>query len=317
MKKTGKAALHLAALGVTAVLALTACGGGAASSSSSEAGTFAQDSSTLIMGMVPDEGQATSTYDPLKQYVEKVTGKKVEVKQSTSYAALIEAAVGGQVDVVSFSGFTYLQAKAKGATFTPVGATITETGTGKPGYYSAAIVPAASGIKDVAGFAGKKVCFVNENSTSGYLFPQYMLKKAGVDTKTGITSVMAGTHDVSAQKVAKGTECDAGFAQEITVTTTGPAAGLFKANDLKIVDKVLVPGPPFAISDKLPGDLKKTLTDKLSKVTVKDIKDAGITTNPAFEKFFGDGNAPVDDAYYNDLRDFCKKLPDVKTCAGI
>jgi len=129
--------------------------------------------------------------------------------------------------------------------------------------------------------------------------------------------VMAGSHDVSAQKVAKGTECDAGFAQEITVTTTGPAAGLFKADDLKIVDKSLVPGPPFAIADALPADLKKTLTEKISTVTVKDITDAGIASNPAFDKFFGDGNAPVDDAYYNDLRDFCRKLPEVKTCAGI
>ncbi|WP_041684294.1 hypothetical protein [Renibacterium salmoninarum] len=83
------------------------------------------------------------------------------------------------------------------------------------------------------------------------------------------------------------------------------------------MDKSLVPGPPFAIAGALPADLKKTLTDKISKVTVKDITDAGIASKSAFDKFFGDGNAPVDDAYYNDLRDFCRKLPEVKTCAGI
>ncbi|MBQ1443593.1 MAG: phosphate/phosphite/phosphonate ABC transporter substrate-binding protein [Renibacterium salmoninarum] len=318
MKTSAKVLVRLTAVGLTAALALTACGGGAdPASTGSSTGTFAKDSDTLVMGMVPDEGQATSTYQPLADYVQKVTGKKVEVKQSTNYAALIEASIAGQVDVISFSAFTYLQAKAKGAAITPVGATITEKGTGKPGYYSTAIVPAGSDIKDVAGFKGKKVCFVSESSTSGYLFPQYMLKKAGIDTKTEITPVMAGSHDVSAQKVAKGAECDAGFAQEITVTTTGPAAGLFKADDLKIVDKSLVPGPPFAIADALPADLKKTLTEKISTVTVKDITDAGIASNPAFDKFFGDGNAPVDDAYYNDLRDFCRKLPEVKTCAGI
>ncbi|UUL76730.1 phosphate/phosphite/phosphonate ABC transporter substrate-binding protein [Pseudarthrobacter sp. Fe7] len=242
-------------------------------------------------------------------------GQKVEVKESSNYAALIEASVAGQVDVVSFSAFTYLQAKAKGAQFTPVGATV-DASTHQPGYYSNAIVPAASDIKDLAGFKGKKVCFVNENSTSGYLFPQYLLHKAGL-TKGDYTPVFAGKHDVSAQKTAQGKECDAGFAQEITVTTTGPAAGLFKAEDLKVVDKAFVPGPPFSVGDALPADLKSQLKEKLSTVTTADLRAAGITTSPAFEKFFGEGYKPVDDAYYNNLRDLCKTLPDVKTCEGV
>ena len=55
--------------------------------------------------------------------------------------------------------------------------------------------------------AGKKVCFVDPSSTSGYLFPSYNLLKAGVDPKTDVTPVFAGKHDVSVQKVAAGTEC--------------------------------------------------------------------------------------------------------------
>lgn len=308
-------ALKAVAVALGAMLALSACGASAASTPSAGAGTFAKDSSTLVIGMVPDESAATSTWQPIADYVGKVTGKKVEVKESSNYAALIEASVAGQVDVVSFSGFTYLQAKSKGAQFTPVGASV-DASTHEPGYYSTAIVPASSSITDVAGFKGKKVCFVNENSTSGYLFPTYMLTKAGLN-KGDYTPVFAGKHDVSAQKTAQGTECEAGFAQEITVTSTGPAAGLFKSGDLKVVQKEFVPGPPFAVSDALPADLKATLKDKMSTVTTKDIKDAGITTTAAFDKFFGEGNKPVDDKYYDNLRDLCHKLPDVKTCAGI
>lgn len=308
-------ALNVAALTTVAALALTACGSAGASAPSAEAGTFAKDSSTLVIGMVPDESSATSTWQPIADYVGKVTGKKVEVKQSSNYAALIEASIAGQVDVVSFSAFTYLQAKAKGANFTPVGASV-DASTHEPGYYSDAIVPASSTVKDVAGFRDKKVCFVNENSTSGYLFPQYMLKNAGVN-KGDYTPVMAGKHDVSAQKVSQGTECEVGFAQDITVTTTGPAAGLFKASDLKVLRREFVPGPPFAVADGLPADVKKVLTEKMSTVKTADIKAAGITTTDAFDKFFGEGNKPVDDKYYDNIRDLCKKLPDVKTCEGI
>ena len=313
--RSSSRAIQAAALITAATLALTACGAAGASGPAAETGTFAKDSNTLVIGLVPDESSATSSQQPIADYVGKVSGKKVEVKQSSNYAALIEAAIAGQVDVVSFSGFTYLQAKAKGAKFTPVGASV-DASTHEPGYYSDAIVPAGSAVTDLAGFKGKKVCFVNENSTSGYLFPQYMLNKAGV-TGGAYTPVMAGKHDVSAQKVAMGTECEVGFAQDITVTTSGPAAGLFKASDLKVVHREFVPGPPFAVADGLPADLKKVLTDKMSTVTTADIKAAGITTTEAFEKFFGEGNKPVDDKYYDNLRDLCKKLPDVKTCAGI
>ncbi|ALO68092.1 hypothetical protein AS189_18340 [Arthrobacter alpinus] len=303
------------AIALAAILALSACGSAADVTAAADGGTFAKDSSTLVIGMVPDESSATTTWQPIADYVAKVTGKKVEVKESSNYAALIEASVAGQVDVVSFSAFTYLQAKAHGATFTPVGATV-DASTHEPGYYSEAIVPASSDIKDIAGYKGKKVCFVNENSTSGYLFPQYLLTKAGL-SQDDYTSVFAGKHDVSAQKTAKGTECEAGFAQETTVTTTGPAAGLFKTEDLKVIEKVFVPGPPFSISDTLPADMKALLKEKMSTVSIADLKGAGITTTPTFEKFFAEGYKPVDDAYYNTLRDLCKTLPDVKTCEGV
>jgi phosphonate transport system substrate-binding protein len=313
--RSSRRALKVAALTTVAAVALTACGSAGASAPSAEAGTFAKDSSTLVIGMVPDESSATSTWQPIADYVGKVSGKKVEVKQSSNYAALIEASIAGQVDVVSFSAFTYLQAKAKGAQFTPVGASV-DASTHEPGYYSDAIVPANSPVTDVAGFKGKKVCFVNENSTSGYLFPQYMLNNAGVN-KGDYAPVMAGKHDVSAQKVSQGTECEVGFAQDITVTTTGPAAGLFKASDLKVLHREFVPGPPFAVADGLPADVKKVLTEKMSAVKTADIKAAGITTTDAFDKFFGEGNKPVDDKYYDNIRDLCKKLPNVKTCEGI
>lgn len=325
--------LKLGTVVASAALVLTAagCSGGAAEGSESpstsadgaatsdapadDAGTFAKDSDTLIMGMVPDEGAAGTTYQPLADYIAEITGKTVEVKESTDYAALIEAAVAGQLDVASFSGFTYLQAQAKGADITPISATDQEN-EGKPGYYSTAIVPKDSPITSIAEFKGKKVCFVNQNSTSGFLFPNYMLSQEGISLDD-ITPVYAGAHDVSAQKVAQGTECEVGFAQETTVTQTGPAAGLFKADDLKIIHKEMVPGPPFVYNNALPQDVKDVLTEKMATVTIDDIKAAGVTVNDAFVEFWGGGNMPVDDKYYDGLRDLCGSLPDVETCEGI
>jgi phosphonate transport system substrate-binding protein len=271
--------------------------GSSSSSAADDSGTYAQDSSTLVFGVVPDTASTQANYQPLMDYIAKVSGKKVAYKQSSDYSALIAAAVAGKVDVASFSGFTYVTAKIKGAKITPISSIITKKGQ-EPGYYSEAIVPTNSTITDIAGMKGKKVCFVDPSSTSGYLFPTYNLLKAGINPKTDITPVFAGTHDASAQKVADGTECDAGFAEDSVADVQ---------KGVKVIQKTKVPGAPITVSDALPASVKAELTKDLSNVTIDQIAAAGIANadSAGFKETFY-ALSPVNDAYYDQIRDICK-----------
>lgn len=299
------------ALAGAALLALTLVGCSSAASSSptsaagaDAAGTFAVDQNTLVFGVVPDSVDTETNYKPLMDYIAKETGKKVEYHESTDYAALIEAAIAGKVDVASFSGFTYVTAKNNGAKLTPISSIITVEGQ-KPGYYSEAIVPTGSSITSLAGFKGKKVCFVDPSSTSGYLFPSYNLLKAGIDPTKDVTPVFAGKHDVSVAKVGEGTECDAGFAEDSEVA---------KSDKVKVIEKTMVPGAPVVMSTALPTDVKAKLTSILSKVTIDQIIKAGITSadSDGFRSVFY-ATSPVDDKYYDLIRDICTKT-DAKQC---
>ena len=158
-------------------------------------------------------------------------------------------------------------------------------------------MPEKSTITKLADFKGKKVCFVDPSSTSGYLFPTYNLIKAGIDPQKDITPVFAGKHDASALKVSQGAECDAGFAEDSAVEAQP---------GLKVVAKTMVPGAPMVFSTTLPDDLKKTLSDKLSKVTIDDIQKAGIKNadSDGFKATFY-AFSPVDDKYYDQIRDIC------------
>lgn len=288
-------------------LGLAGCSGSAEASASSTAdGTFAIDSDTLVFGVVPDSASTQTNYQPLMDYIAQETGKKVEYHESTDYAALIEAAVAGKIDVASFSGFTYVTATKNGAQISPVSSIITKKGQ-KPGYYSEAIVPVGSSIADIAGFAGKKVCFVDPSSTSGYLFPSYNLLKAGIDPEKGVTPVFAGKHDVSVQKVGEGVECEAGFAEDSEVA---------KSDKVKVVDKTMVPGAPIVVSDTLPADVQQKLRDILSEVTVDDIIASGVKSadSDGFRSVFY-ATSPVDDSYYDVIRDICTKV-NAKQCQG-
>lgn len=304
-------ALPVLAGAAVLALGLAACSGSAGATDagtdeSSAASGYAVDENTLVFGVVPDSVDTETNYQPLMDYIAEVTGKTVEYHESTDYAALIEAAVAGKVDVASFSGFTYVTATNNGAELTPISSIVTEEGQ-EPGYYSQAIVPVGSDIEGIEDFAGRKICFVDPSSTSGYLFPSYNLLEAGIDPKTDITPVFAGKHDVSVQKVGEGVECEAGFAEDSEVE---------KSDKVKVVAETMVPGAPLVYADALPDDVKTTLTDALAEITVDDIIAAGVDSadSDAFRSVFY-ATKPVDDAYYDLIRDICEKT-EAEQCQG-
>lgn len=262
-------------------------------------GKFAIDANTLVFGVVPDSVDTETNYTPLMDYIAKETGKDVQYHESTDYAALIEAANAGKIDVASFSGFTYVTATNQGAKLTPISSIVTKEGA-EPGYLSQAIVPKGSGITSYADMKGKKVCFVDPSSTSGYLIPSYNLLKAEVDPKEDIEAVFAGKHDVSVQKTAEGLECEAGFAEDSEV---------IKNDKVTVIGETQVPGAPIVLSTELPAELKTQLTDMLAEVTIEQIIAAGIKNadSDAFRSVFHE-TKPVNDAYYDTIRDICKTI---------
>ncbi|SJN12761.1 Phosphonate ABC transporter phosphate-binding periplasmic component (TC 3.A.1.9.1) [Leucobacter sp. 7(1)] len=276
---------------------------GAAPAGSAEG--FAKDENTLVMGMVPDQQSVESNFQPLVDYISAKTGKEVELVQSTDYAALVEASIAGRIDIGNFSGFTYVAATNGGAPLTPIGVTVTSEGA-EPGYESLTVVPAGSDITKIADLKGKKVCFVDPGSTSGYLYPSAELLSAGLDPESDVTPVFAGGHDASAQKTAQGVECDAGFAEDAVVETTGIADGLFAEGDLTVINRVTVPGAPLVMSTNLPKDVQESLKDSLQNITIDQIAAEGIEVTDSFRAFFTE-IVPVEDSYYDSVRKVCEE----------
>lgn len=288
-------------------LGLSACSGsaGAAEDTATTTG-YAVDADTLVFGVVPDSADTETNYQPLMDYIAQETGKTVEYHESTDYAALIEAAIAGKIDVASFSGFTYVTATNNGAKLTPISSIVTEEGQ-EPGYFSQAIVPTGSDIQTLAEFKGMKVCFVDPSSTSGYLFPSYNLLQEGIDPEKDVTPVFAGKHDVSVQKVGEGVECEAGFAEDSEVE---------KSDKVRVIDETMVPGAPLVYSNTLPADVQKQLVGILGEVTIDDIIASGVDSadTDGFRSVFY-ATKPVDDAYYDLIRDICAET-NATQCQG-
>jgi phosphonate transport system substrate-binding protein len=132
----------------------------------------------------------------------------------------------------------------------------------EPFYKGQFIANKAANIKSFADLKGKTFCFVDPNSTSGYIVPQIILKANGIDPETDFKAVQnAGSHNNVAIAVYKG-DCDAGVTY-IDVLTDSAANLKDKYPD--ITDKVAV----FAVTDRIPNDgvqYVKTLDPKLQAV---------------------------------------------------
>lgn len=134
--------------------------------------------------------------DYVAEYVSKAlynkpTGFYVKGSIPSSYIAIAEAFGTKRADFAIFNTFGYIL--TKNIKKYPVEAILTvERENNKRTYHSQIIVRADSGIKSLKDLNGKKFAFADPASTSGYIVPFNMLKKAGIKLKS---HVFAQKHD--------------------------------------------------------------------------------------------------------------------------
>jgi phosphonate transport system substrate-binding protein len=181
------------------------------------------------------------------------------MQNSTSYASVIEAQEAGKVQIAEYGPFSYYIAVNQGVKLENIGIDITAPNT-NGGYYSWGVVnpkltPTITSVKD---FKGKKVCFSDPSSTSGYLYPTYGLLQAGINPSTGVTPVFSGSDTATAVAVAKG-ECQVGYTNSIN-EPDAVAQHQLNPKDVKIVWRSPeIPGSPDAVSMSLPASLRSAL----------------------------------------------------------
>jgi phosphonate transport system substrate-binding protein len=265
-----------AVLTVTAVAACssssstTAAAGGSAGSSSAAAGGTGNTvnptwPTTITLGEV---GQSNATallesFAPVQKLLQDKMDVKLNVTTGTSYAAMIEAQQAGKAQLVEYGPFSYWIALNHGLKIQNVGLPITALNT-DGGYYSYAVVdpqrtPDIKSLKDIA---GKKTCFSDPASTSGFLYPSYGMLKLGISPSTGVSPVFAGSDSTTAIDVAQGS-CQVGFTNSFSLPQVYTQNHVSKSA-LKIIwTSPEIPASPLAASDSLPSSFRTALENLL------------------------------------------------------
>src|SRR5512133_4308050 len=224
------------------------------------AGALGAADNPIVITFVPsgDTGKITKAGTAIADCLSKMTGLVFKMEVGTTFAASIEA-IGAEKAQVSFlNTFSVLLAQAKGYKLVPTLVAIRKYATndidpdkdlgGKPQpFYKGQFITNDPAIKSFADLKGKTFCFVDPNSTSGYIVPRIILKANGIDPDVDFKATQnAGSHNNVAIAVYKG-DCDAGVTF-INVLTD--AAANLAAPYPDIATKVV----PFAVSDKIPND---------------------------------------------------------------
>src|SRR5205085_6906019 len=79
---------------------------------------------------------------------------------------------------------------------------------GSSGNDSIMYVSDVSNITEISGLKGRRFCFSDYKSTTGYLFPRLAFKKSGLDPDKDIVTHLSGSHMQAMRDLISGV-CDA------------------------------------------------------------------------------------------------------------
>jgi len=197
-----------------------------------------------------------------KAHILAMTGLAVQVSEATDYNGVIQALSTGQIDLGTMGGGSYANVDAQiGSKAAPILAS--RQGEGVSGYYSAIIVRADSPYHTLADLRGKKIAFIDFNSTSGYIYPRYIMSQQGLDPDHFFgAAIMAGGGAQSVLAMVNG-QVDAAVANlsggtpETGFTTGGPYSlarrGMMKVEDTRIIWTAgPIPNSPMVIRTDRP-----------------------------------------------------------------
>lgn len=248
------------------------------------------DPKILRVALLPDENASTliKNNEALKTYLEKATGKDIELIVTTDYSSMIEAMRRGRIELAYFGPLSYVLAKGKA----DIEAFAVQVSKGQPTYEGVIIVNTSAGIEKLADIKGKTFAYGDQASTSSHLIPKAILQKAELQAGRDYSEQFLGTHDAVAIAVQNGRAQAGGLSRPIFNSLV--TRGIISAEKVKVL-QVSAPYPnyPWTMQAKLSPELKTKI-----RAAFIDLKDPAI-----LKPLKAEGFAAATDADYDVIRD--------------
>ncbi len=262
-------------IGVTAVLLSTGCTTSSQSGSNELLGDnpnstvkqtkdSEQQLSSLNIAMSPSQSSEDQRQKRqlLAEYLQDQLGLPVNIEIPQDYETAIDLIAEGKVQMAYLGPFSYVKAKQRNFQLEPLVAYIDKR-TGRPWYTSVIVANTQSGIKTIEDLKGRRVGFVNQSSTSGYLVPAAYLKSHKIDPEKDFGELQyTGSHNSNAVALESG-EVDA-IGINMPTYLKAQKSGRLPLDKYQVIwESDPIPNAPIVISRQLPHQLKSNLQKAL------------------------------------------------------
>lgn len=230
----------------------------------------------LRMSLISSENErdALVRYQPFSAYMERSLGVPFRVFRATDYAGAVEALRSNQVEFSRLGPAAYaLARKVMGDRVAPV--VRDRDDTGAEGYYSVIVVRADSPFQTLADLRGRSLAWADPNSTSGFAFPSYYLRKEGIEIERFFSRTgFAGNHETAVLAVLNGSYDAA--ATHWTNERRGNVPrmvekGMIPEGSMRMIWRTaLIPNSPFVTRTDLPAALQEAFREAMLTMHERD-----------------------------------------------
>ena len=296
-----KKSLWLVALVLLSVMSLALAGCG-----TPELGT---EDNPIVMSFVPsgDTQEIIASGDQLAEMITEKTGLEVVANVGTDFAAVREAMGAGQAHIGWLNTFNYVLANEKYGV--DVGLVTQRFGLT---YYTGQLnVRADSGITSLEDLKGKVMCWVDPNSTSGYIIPRIMLAANGIDPDADFANtVEAGSHNNVITAVYNG-DCDVGASYDDARSSIEEDFPDVKDVVVVLATTTEIPNDTVAFTEDFPADMREEIVNALLDISASEEGQTALENLYSIEALVA-----ADDSFFDGFRaDLSKAGIDVESLA--
>jgi len=226
-------------------------------------------------------------YRPLLDYLERAIDAKITIVTARNYEDMVHYFADGRVDFGTISPMPYILAQRRNP---GVKLLLTELSwdpshTNRVDSYQGMIVTlrARGDINTVADLRAKRMGFVSEESTSGFVFPSAYLRSIGIDYRTDLHSyAFLGSHPRATDALVAGS-VDAAATWDFNINQAVPKHG----DVFKVLFQTAIPNLLIATHPSLPDKAREAIKAALLNVddeTLKGLPTGGYVERP--ESFY-------------------------------
>jgi len=261
----------------------------------------------VAISSITSPSYSRTYYEDLLNYLSRHLHRPVQILQRRSYAEVNDLLRARGVDIAFICTYSYVIGHEEFGLELLAAPQI----DGKVTYRAYVITRSDSGIHNFDGLRDRRFAFTDPMSTTGNLYPQYLLKQRGETAESFFRShFYTYSHDNSIMAVVEGLADGASIESEIFNYLSREKPHI--TNQLKIIERSPEYGmPPVVVRPDLDEDTKLKVRELLLNMHLDD-EGKSILQRLHIERF-----VPVDDSHYDGVRMLARLVrngvaPDIK-----